>query len=611
LALSATTFTVGTPSSGTITGATVGSTITASGLPTGLTINGVARTWAWDGTGTAGSGSFTLTETLLGAVGSPKTTTINYTVNAGAGTLSAPTIGFPSPIAANPATILIHVPVDWQSGDVLKLARSSSSAMSSPTFLTHTLTDADITAGTFSIGLSGVTLSGITYFQALGSHSGVDSANLSNIVAWGDTTAPVITTSATTSVYEQVPLAVTLAATDTGGVPALLSDGTSSGWYISGGADRLQFQIVLVAGVPTLQWYNNGTQTFNSPQNNPNNSAAPYNVIVTAVDYGGNQTAKAIAVTVNAITASISPAFSNVNNAPLSTVETSNTVTVTVAPVGLSVSASVTGTGFTYSKNGGAFQPAGSFTVQNGDTIALRVTSGASNSIVETGNLSIGLGIATASWSVSTPTPIQNTTTNGVNKSHDVNATAFQVVCNSAAGAVIATRSTGPQNHVGWYVEATINGFASLVLLAVDDGTVDLDNGGTGYYPGNTKVPGSGCNGFTVYTQSGSTTVNVVANGATTNFTLPSSRTAAVGDTIGVAFNSSTNVLSVYYFSSGFGDLGLLGTITLTSLIPSSVFIIQGGFSGTGTVATSDTITTNYGGSGYVRTPPGGSTTFA
>jgi hypothetical protein len=42
------------------------------------------------------------------------------------------------------------------------------------------------------------------------------------------------------------------------------------------------------------------------------------------------------------------------------------------------------------------------------------------------------------------------------------------------------------------------------------------------------------------------------------------------------------------------------------------VFLVQGGFSGTGTIATSDTITTNYGGTtSYVRTAPGGSTTFA
>lgn len=40
----------GQPSSGTITGATAGSSISATGLPPGFTINSPARTWAYDGT---------------------------------------------------------------------------------------------------------------------------------------------------------------------------------------------------------------------------------------------------------------------------------------------------------------------------------------------------------------------------------------------------------------------------------------------------------------------------------------------------------------------------------------------------------------------------------
>lgn len=90
LSLSQTTFYAGSPASGTINGATPGSTITPTGLPTGLTINSAARTWAWDGTGTASTGSLTLTETLTGATGSPKGNVIGYTINAAVtlGTLS-------------------------------------------------------------------------------------------------------------------------------------------------------------------------------------------------------------------------------------------------------------------------------------------------------------------------------------------------------------------------------------------------------------------------------------------------------------------------------------------------------------------------------------------
>lgn len=82
LGLSATSFTVGTPSSGTITGATAGSTIVATGKPTGFTIDSAARTWAYDGTGSASSGTIVLTETLAGATGSPKATNINYSAAA-------------------------------------------------------------------------------------------------------------------------------------------------------------------------------------------------------------------------------------------------------------------------------------------------------------------------------------------------------------------------------------------------------------------------------------------------------------------------------------------------------------------------------------------------
>lgn len=64
LAFSATAFVLGVPASGTISNATTGSTISATGLPSGLTINSIARTWSWSGAGTLGSGSFTLTETL-------------------------------------------------------------------------------------------------------------------------------------------------------------------------------------------------------------------------------------------------------------------------------------------------------------------------------------------------------------------------------------------------------------------------------------------------------------------------------------------------------------------------------------------------------------------
>jgi hypothetical protein len=82
LLFSASSFVVGVPASGSILGATAGSTIAATGLPSGLAINGTARTWNWNGSGSASSGSFTLTETLSDSPNSPHASTVSYTISA-------------------------------------------------------------------------------------------------------------------------------------------------------------------------------------------------------------------------------------------------------------------------------------------------------------------------------------------------------------------------------------------------------------------------------------------------------------------------------------------------------------------------------------------------
>ena len=79
LGLSAVNFTLAVPTSGTIRGATLGSTITAGALPTGFTINGAARTFAYDGTGIASTPTLTLTETLTDIPGSPRVSSIALT----------------------------------------------------------------------------------------------------------------------------------------------------------------------------------------------------------------------------------------------------------------------------------------------------------------------------------------------------------------------------------------------------------------------------------------------------------------------------------------------------------------------------------------------------
>jgi hypothetical protein len=101
LSLSLAHFTPSVPSSGTIIGATAGSTITSSGLPAGLLVNGVTRTWAWDGTGSVSSGTLTLTETLADSLGSPKANSISWVISS-------------SYLVTTPAlTINATDPLDW------------------------------------------------------------------------------------------------------------------------------------------------------------------------------------------------------------------------------------------------------------------------------------------------------------------------------------------------------------------------------------------------------------------------------------------------------------------------------------------------------------------
>jgi hypothetical protein len=79
--------------------------------------------------------------------------------------------------------------------------------------------------------------------------------------------------------------------------------------------------------------------------------------------------------------------FTDVTSAPLSTTETSNTITI--AGLGSGVSVAVTVTGGTYSKNGGSYVSSAG-TAQNGDTFAVRHTSSSSNSTATNTVLTVG-----------------------------------------------------------------------------------------------------------------------------------------------------------------------------------------------------------------------------
>jgi hypothetical protein len=81
LGLSTTAVTAGQAFTANITGATATSTLQASGLPTGLTLNSGARTITGTTNVAAGSYPITLTETLAGKWGSPRSTNFTLVVS--------------------------------------------------------------------------------------------------------------------------------------------------------------------------------------------------------------------------------------------------------------------------------------------------------------------------------------------------------------------------------------------------------------------------------------------------------------------------------------------------------------------------------------------------
>jgi hypothetical protein len=327
--------------------------------------------------------------------------------------LSAPVLDYPS--AANPPTIGISIGSDWQTGNTLKLDRSQDATFATGvSTLSHTIVDADTVPGA-TITMSIPSLTGTPwYFRAEGSGAGDSS---SSIVAWGDSVAPTITTSATQSVIETLPLAVTLAATDTGGVPALVSNGTSPGWYIDSGADQLQYEVAIVAGVPTLRWYNNSSQATATPLDAGANNV--YDVVVGAIDYAGNKATKAIATTVNA--ADLTPdafTFTSITGAALSANRNSiETITISGLEPNFDVAFSVSGC--LYKKNNGSKFIGAPGVVRNGDTLQLQVATSAFYETPTVGSVTVGTYTTTftvttlqdpanVSWAPESPPPAQN-----------------------------------------------------------------------------------------------------------------------------------------------------------------------------------------------------------
>lgn len=223
LTISPSTATVGTSATITISGATAGSVITGT-VPAGMTLNSAARTITGTPT-TAGSPSIVLTETLAGATGSPRQSTVGVT------------------IAAAPVT------------PVLGALTVSPSAATVGTAYSGTING--LTSGS-SIALSGVGAAGLSIAGAVitGTPTTAGAVNIIETLA-GATGSPrtssgVITVAAAAVVLNPLTLSPSTATTGTAYTGTVSGKTSGSTMALSGtGAAGLTVSGSTVSGTPT------------------------------------------------------------------------------------------------------------------------------------------------------------------------------------------------------------------------------------------------------------------------------------------------------------------------------------------------------------------------
>ena len=398
LGLSSSSFTVGTPASGTITGATAGSTIAATGLPTGLTVNGAARTFAYDGTGSAGTTSITLTETLVGYSNSPLSTGVSVTVAASGGG-TAPTLGAieatpqASPTAYPPApTYAFPTNTGIMVGDKVRIQTSATFDFASLAIddATVTLTGTLATdTANINAKLSGIT-SGVNYIRFRAERSTSVFGEWSVPVLHGTATVPAMTSNGSFTTLAAHTLVANLTFASPIRRITLL------------GEDMIRMEIApSPAGSSfTLRWIDDALKTYSPPDDFDQDRIYKVTLRVEGLN-GAIRNTDAVQVQLqDYVIAPNAFTFADVVDAERSTVITSNTITVA------GMAADYTGTdgscpaGTTYSKNGGAFVSTSPFSYTNGDTFTLKRTS--SSVYYTTLNSVFALGPTSDTWSVTT-----------------------------------------------------------------------------------------------------------------------------------------------------------------------------------------------------------------
>jgi hypothetical protein len=298
-------------------------------------------------------------------------------------TFPAPVISLAVPATTYPPQYNISVPAVFQAGaHTIEYANDDDIAFGSPLIDdVVSINDAEATAGVNSgvkvdSNLALVVTPNLTNSRARfrWTVSSVPYCSAwSNIQGHGGVSTPTITSSTSFSAAERSPVLITVTASTTCTFAISGADGSLIEKVGSEPATSIQLRLT-----------GNAIPDYDPP------GKQSYSFTVQPTDTIGNVgTATAHTLTITDIDeiANTTGTFTAVTGATISTVYTSNTVTV--AGLASAVSEPVTITGGTYSKNGGAYSSAAN-TVVNGDTLTARVTSSGTNGVGVTASLVIG-----------------------------------------------------------------------------------------------------------------------------------------------------------------------------------------------------------------------------
>ncbi len=256
LTISPSTATAGTSTTITISGATAGSVITGT-VPAGMTLNSAARTITGTPT-TAGSPSIVLTETLAGATGSPRQSTVGVTIAA------APVTPVLGDLTVSPSAATVGTAY---SGTINGLSSGSSIALSA--------------AGAAGLSIAGAVITGTP--TTAGAVNIIET--LAGATGSPRTSSGVITVAAAAVVLNPLTLSPNTATTGTAYTGTVSGKTSGSTLALSGaGAAGLTVSGSTVSGTPTTAGSVDIVETLAGATGSPRTSSSVLAVSTAATE---------------------------------------------------------------------------------------------------------------------------------------------------------------------------------------------------------------------------------------------------------------------------------------------------------------------------------------